>query len=101
MGICLHEDVSQDPDGSHGGRDIQPHESREADLLAARLDPHDVVLALQRELLAADDKVDVGQTGRGNSIMGEMRDLVIKTHLNNVSTIVQSGFLTTFYLQRP
>ena len=57
----LHEHVAQDPDGPHGRRDVQPHEAREADLLAARLDPHDVVLARQRKLLPADDKVDVGQ----------------------------------------
>ena len=63
VGPGLHEHVAQDPDGSHWRGDVQTHEAREADLLAARLDLHDVVLARQGELLTPDDKVDVGQAG--------------------------------------
>ena len=63
VGPGLHEHVAQDPDGSHWRGDVQTHEAREADLLAARLDLHDVVLARRGELLAPDDKVDVGQAG--------------------------------------
>ena len=66
--LHLHEDVPEDPDGSHGWRDVEPHEAGEADLLAARLDPHHVVLARQGKLLPADDEVDVGQTDKGGGI---------------------------------
>ena len=63
LSLVSHEDVAQDPDGSHRRGDVQPHEAGEADLLAARLDLHHVVLARQRELLAADGEVNVGQAG--------------------------------------
>ena len=60
---ALHEDVSQNPERPHRRRDVHAHESRQADGLSHAGDLHDVVGALQRELLSANGEVDVRQAG--------------------------------------
>ena len=66
--VGTNEDISQDPDWSHGRRNVHPHESRKTDLLAHLRDLHDVVLRLEREVNTTNGEADVRQVGDGGTV---------------------------------
>ncbi len=64
----LHEDITQDPDGSHGRWNVQSHESRETDCLSELFDLHDVILRLEVVVLATEDEGNGGELRDGAAV---------------------------------
>ena len=90
--VWTNEDVSEDPDGSHGGRDVHAHEAGETDLLPHLGDLHDVVLGLQGELHAAECEGDVREAGQS----GAVYDVLSPDHGRSSESLVDSGHLVNW-----
>ena len=66
--LFSHEDISKNPNGSHGWGNIEAHEAGEADDLPELLDFHDVVVRLEVVVLASEDEGDDRQLVDGAAV---------------------------------
>jgi len=66
--VWADEDVTEDPQRSHGLGDVQSHEARKANALTSLVDAKDVIGRLEGEGFATDDEIDVRHSGQAIAV---------------------------------
>ena len=83
------ENVAQDPDGAHGGGDVESHEAGQADFLAKLGHLHHIVGGREREVHPADVEDDIRQVGQA----GAVNDVLATHHGGAAQSLVDGGDL--------